>query len=184
MYHTSNDQGFNFKNNNNPETNEEKKSFQSKLYLDPIESFNNKISQTKAKGFRIKNEQPKTSEEDVRVSLPNVETTVNNLTSMNKTQGSMIIQNWETARNIPEDIGDMIHFPVLVDRNKFKIKKDEIQRNFGLTSVGRKFNFEKDKVKKDPLKQMYIKESIPNLALTLPPNFLASLSMLKLKEMN
>ena len=174
MYHTSNDQAFNFKNNNNPETNEEKKSFQSKLYLDPIESFNNKISQTKTKGFRIKKEQPKTNEEDVSVSLPNVETPVNNLASMNKTQGSMIIQNWETARNIPEDIGDLIHFPVLVDRNKFKIKKDEVQRNFGLTSVGRKFNFDKDRVKKDSLKPIYIKESIPNLALTLPPNYLAS----------
>ena len=102
--------------NNNQLLNPEKKSFVSKLYLDPIESFNFKTSHTRNKGFRIKNDQSKKNEE-IQVSLPNMGMTMNNLTNMNKTQGSVIIQNWETAKNIPDDIGDMIHFPVLVDRN-------------------------------------------------------------------
>ena len=44
------------------------------------------------------------------------------------TRGSAIIQNWETSKNISDDIrGDMLHFPVLVDRNKkFQFDKDKI----------------------------------------------------------
>ena len=113
----------NIMNNNNnlsknQKLNQEKKSFISKLYLDPIESLNYKTLQTKSKGFRIKKDYSK-EKEDVHVSLPNMGMTMNNLTSMNKTtQGSVIIQNWETSKKIPDDIrGDILHFPVLVDRN-------------------------------------------------------------------
>ena len=160
---------------NNEKINQEKKSYISKLYLDPIESLNFKTSQTKSKGFRIKKDYSKTNEE-VHVSLPNMGMTMNNLTSMNKTQGSVIIQNWETAKNIPNDIGDMIHFPVLVDRNKFKIKEDA-KKGLAFTSTGRKFNFDKEKIRKEGenlLKSIYIKDNVHNLALTMPTTYLSS----------
>ena len=173
---TDNLMNSNNNNINNQKINLEKKSFVSKLYLDPIESFNYKTSLTKNKGFRIKKEQPKKTEE-VHVSLPNMGMTMNNLSSMNKTQGNVIIQNWETAKNIPDDIGDMIHFPVLVDRNKFKIT-DDTKKGFGcFTSTGRKFNFDKDKIRKEGeklIKSIYVKEGPHNLALTMPTNYLSS----------
>ena len=161
--------------NKNPKLNQDKKSFVSKLYLDPIESLNYKTSLNKSKGFRIKKDYSKTNEE-VGVSLPNMGMTMNNLTSMNKTQGSVIIQNWETAKNIPEDIGDMIHFPVLVDRNKFRIK-DEAKKGLAFTSTNRKFNFDKEKIRKEGenlIKSIYIKENVQNLALTMPTSYLSS----------
>ena len=162
---------------NNQKLNQEKKSFISKLYLDPIESLNYKTLQTKSKGFRIKKDYSK-EKEDVHVSLPNMGMTMNNLTSMNKTtQGSVIIQNWETSKNIPDDIrGDMLHFPVLVDRNKFKIKED-VKRGFAFTSTSKKFQFDKDKIRKEGenlIKSIYIKDKAPNLALTMPTSYLSS----------
>ena len=161
--------------NNNQQLNPEKKSFVSKLYLDPIESFNFKTSHTRNKGFRIKNDQSKKNEE-IHVSLPNMGMTMNNLSNMNKTQGSVIIQNWETAKNIPDDIGDMIHFPVLVDRNKFKIK-DDIKKGLAFTSTSRKFNFDKEKIRKEGeklVKSIYVKENVHNLGLTMPSSYLSS----------
>ena len=161
--------------NNNPILNQDKKSFISKLYLDPIESLNNKMSLNKSKGFRIKKDYSKNNEE-VGVSLPNMGMTKNNLANMNKTQGSVIIQNWETAKNIPKDIGDMIHFPVLVDRNKFKIK-DDIKKGLAFTSTSRKFNFDKEKIRKDGeklVKSIYVKENVQNLGLTMPTSYLSS----------
>ena len=153
MYNTINNQTFNPNNKNeDPNLSNDKKSFINKLYLDPIESLNYKTSQTKSKGFRIKGDQAKKIE-PVKVSLPNMGMTMNNLSSMNKTQGSVIIQNWETVKNIPKDIGDLIHFPVLVDRNKFKIK-DYPKVNLGFTATGRKFNFDKEKIKMDGLKSI------------------------------
>ena len=172
MYNTINNQTFNPTNkNNDPNLSNDKKSFINKLYLDPIESLNYKTSQTKSKGFRIKGEQAKTKE-PVKVSLPNMGMTMNNLSSMNKTQGSVIIQNWETVKNIPKDIGDLIHFPVLVDRNKFKIK-DSQKFNLGFTANGRKFNFDKEKIRMDGLKSI-LKEGGHNFAATLPTNYLSS----------
>ena len=57
MNNTSNNPKNNI--NNNQEINPEKKSFVSKLYLDPIESLNYKGTQTKSKGFRIKKDYSK-----------------------------------------------------------------------------------------------------------------------------
>ena len=176
MNNTSNNPMISTNNiNNNQKVNQEKKSFISKLYLDPIESLNYKTSQTKSKGFRIKKDYSKANEE-IHVSLPNMGMTMNNLTNMNKTQGSVIIQNWETSKNIPEDIGDMIHFPVLVDRNKFKIKEDA-KKGLAFTSTSRKFNFDKEKIRKEGenlIKSIYVKDNAYNLALTMPTNYISS----------
>ena len=161
--------------NNNEKINQEKKSFVSKLYLDPIESLNYKTSQIKSKGFRIKKDYSKTNEE-INASLSNMAKTMNNLSSMNKTQGSVIIQNWETAKNIPEDIGEMIHFPVLVDRGKFKIKEDT-KKGQAFTSTFRKFNFDKEKIRKEGenlIKSINTKDNVHNLALTMPTTYLSS----------
>ena len=158
----------------NQKINPEKKSFISKLYLDPIESLNFN-TQTKSKGFRIKKDYSKENKE-IQVSLPNMGMTMNNLTNMNKTQGSVIIQNWETSKNIPKDIGDMIHFPVLIDRSKFKIK-EEAKKGLAFTSTSRKFNFDKEKIRKEGenlIKSIYVKDNAHNLALTMPTSYLSS----------
>ncbi len=160
---------------NNQKLNQEKKSFISKLYLDPIESLNFKTSKSKGKGFRIKKDYSKATD-DVHFSLKNMGLTMNNLSSMNKTQGSVIIQNWETSKNIPEDIGEMIHFPVLVDKNKFRITQ-EAKKGLAFTSTSRKFNFDKEKIRKEGenlIKSIYVKENTHNLALTMPTNYLSS----------
>ena len=63
MNNTSNNPMISTNNiNNNQKVNQEKKSFISKLYLDPIESLNYKTSQTKSKGFRIKKDYSKANE--------------------------------------------------------------------------------------------------------------------------
>ena len=159
--------------NANQKLNQEKKSFISKLYLDPIESLNYKTSKSKGKGFRIKKDYSKASDE-VHVSLPSMGLTMNNL--KNKTQGSVIIQNWETAKNIPEDMGDMIHFPVLVDKNKFRITQDA-KKGLAFTSTSRQFHFDKEKIRKEGenlIKSIYVKENAHNLALTMPTNYISS----------
>ena len=159
--------------NANQKLNQEKKSFISKLYLDPIESLNYKTSKSKGKGFRIKKDYSKASDE-VHVSLPSMGLTMNNL--KNKIQGSVIIQNWETAKNIPEDMGDMIHFPVLVDKNKFRITQDA-KKGLAFTSTSRQFHFDKEKIRKEGenlIKSIYVKENAHNLALTMPTNYISS----------
>ena len=119
--------------NDSKEISPEKKSFINKLYLDPIESLNKKLAETKSKGFHIKTDVSKTNTEysssmgttqplNTGMSIPPVKN-LRNL-NMNRTQGNVIMQNWETAKNIPSDIGEFIHFPVLVDRNKLKLGMD------------------------------------------------------------
>ena len=105
--------------------NNENRKFLNKLYLDPIESIN--TTKIKPKGYRIKGDSSKDNEKiRLLTSLPNVRINTNttnqsqtqNQKPQNPIMGSVIIQNWETAKNIPEDIGELVHFPVLIDRNK------------------------------------------------------------------
>ena len=49
--------------NDSKEISPEKKSFLNKLYLDPIESLNKKLSETKSRGFRIKTDVSKSNTE-------------------------------------------------------------------------------------------------------------------------
>ena len=102
-----------------------KKPFLDKLYLDPIESINS--YRFKNKGFRIKGDSSKESEKkSIFKSLPNVHITpIHTSKSQSKRldkplMGSVIIQNWATVKNVPDDIGDLIHFPVLIDRKKYR----------------------------------------------------------------
>ena len=46
--------------------------------------------------------------------------------------GSVIIQNWETSKIIPEDIGELIHFPVLIDRKKYRYKDMENENTLSI----------------------------------------------------
>ena len=39
--------------------------------------------------------------------------------------GSVIMQNWETKKDIPSDIGELIHSPIFIDRKKYKQEKDD-----------------------------------------------------------
>ena len=105
------------------------KLFKDKLYLDPIESINS--SRFKLKGYRIKGDSSKEQDKiKVLKSLPNVQTNQLQISkSQSKRQikekpllGSVIIQNWTTVKNVPEDIGDLINFPVLIDRKKYRYK--------------------------------------------------------------
>jgi len=169
--------------NDSKEISPEKKSFINKLYLDPIESLNKKLAETKSKGFHIKTDVSKTNTEysssmgttqplNTGMSIPPVKN-LRNL-NMNRTQGNVIMQNWETAKNIPSDIGEFIHFPVLVDRNKLKLGMDpNFQQGLSYTTT-RNFKFSKNKIRKDGeklLKSLYTKENVDNMALTMPTNY-------------
>ena len=165
---------------NSNQLNPEKKSFLNKLYLDPIESLNTKLSETKSRGFRIKTDITKTNTE--YSSLPTMQTggfSPMGMTSpqgqfkknMNRTLGNVIMQNWETSKNIPPDIGDLIHFPVLVDRRKIK-KGFEPTKSLTYATT-ENFAFSKDKIRKDGeklVKSLYVQETVDNMALTMPRN--------------
>ena len=171
----------NFTNDSN-QLSPEKKTFLNKLYLDPIESLNRKLAETKSRGFRIKTDVSKTNTEfssglntplNTGMTMPQM--TNPRLLNMNRTQGNVIMQNWETAKNIPNDIGEFIHFPVLVDRNKIK---QEMEQNKNLSyTTSRNFKKSKKKIHKEGeklVKSLYVKENLDNLALTMPTNYLSS----------
>ena len=83
------------------------------LYFNPL---GNKTNNTeKFKGFHLKKE----PEENQTSNLPLV-----NKRNSSCPMGSVIIQNWETKRDIPPDIGELIHYPVFIDRAKFKKQKE------------------------------------------------------------
>ena len=86
------------------------------------------------------------------------------------------MQNWGTAKKIPDDIGEeLLHFPVLVDRNKLKIK--EYYQKGLFASTCRKFNFDKEKIRKDGgnlIKPLYIKEKAYNLDFAKNAGYLFS----------
>ena len=124
-----------------------KKLFLDKLYFDPIDSINS--NRIKPKGYRIKGDISKETEKiKVFKSLPNVQ--IKSIqTSKSKSRrpekpllGSVIIQNWATIKNVPDDIGDFIHFPVLIDRRKYRYKDIEGEPEFKLPEDV-KFKFSK-----------------------------------------
>jgi hypothetical protein len=107
-----------------------------KLYINPLETITSNWG--KAKGFRLKGELQDTKSSNIALrTLP---------TLRSPTMGNVIIQNWETKKNIPSDIGELIHYPVLMDRTKYKQTAD----NFAKTiSTMKKTDFSKEKIKKD-----------------------------------
>ena len=159
----------------------EKKSFMNKLYLDPIESLNRKLAETKSRGFRIKTDVSKTNTEfssgmtitpSLNTGMTMPQMTNKRIFNMNRTQGNVIMQNWETSKNIPSDIGEFIHFPVLVDRNKLKLGMEQ-GKSLSYTTT-RNFRFSKDKIRKDGeklVKSIYANQNLDNMALTMPPNY-------------
>ena len=99
--------------------------FLDNLYFDPIKSLNLRKSN---KRYRLKERKIESEEEDktfsteIQNSLPTVSQ------SQNITLGSVIIQNWETKRQIPKDLpNEMMHFPVLIDRSKFQLKQKKLK---------------------------------------------------------
>ena len=146
----------------------DKKNFINKLYLDPIENINHKI--IKPKGFKIKEDTSKEPEkEKVLNSLPNL--------NPQQIMGSVIIQNWETTNNIPEDIvGDLIHYPVIMDRKKYKFKETEGGSLPALDQKNQDFSLAKIKKKGELLIQLANakdKSSTQNIA---PSNYMPSQS--------
>ena len=123
-----------------------------KLYINPLETITSNWG--KSKGFRLKGELQ--DNQNINVALR----TLPNLRS--PTMGNVIIQNWETKRDIPPDIGELIHYPVLMDRTKYQQTAD----NFAKTlPTLKKFQFSKEKIKKDGellMKTLYSKENIKN----------------------
>ena len=117
--------------------------FVNKLYLDPIESINS--NKLKPKGYRLKGDSSKDNEKiNVMKSVPNLRINTNtsqqlpslqSQRSQNQLLGSVIVQNWETAKNIPKDIGEFIHFPVLIDRNKYRYKDVDDENNENIFSL-------------------------------------------------
>ena len=126
-----------------------------KLYINPLETITSNWG--KAKGFRLKGELQENKNANIALrTLPALRS---------PTMGNVIIQNWETKKDIPPDIGDLIHYPVLMDRTKYKQTAD----NFAKTiSTMKKTDFSKEKIKKDGellLKTVYNNENIKNKTL-------------------
>ena len=76
----------------------------------------------------------------------------------NQLMGSVIVQNWETAKNIPEDIGELIHFPVLIDRKKYRYKDIDTEEDQLILPEDRKLKFSKLAIKNKGQKKAKIKK--------------------------
>ena len=108
-----------------------------KLYINPLETITSNWG--KAKGFHLKGELQE--KQNINIALK----TLPALRS--PAMGNVIIQNWETKKDLPSDIGDLIHYPVLMDRTKYKQSQTE---NFAKTiSTMKKHDFSKEKIRKD-----------------------------------
>ena len=155
------------------------KLFKDKLYLDPIECINS--SKFKPRGFRIKGDSSKESDKNrVLKYLPSVQIKpIQTSKSQTKRQekpllGSVIIQNWATVKNVPDDIGDLIHFPVLIDRKKYRYKDvdgDDIELNL---PEDKKIRFSKLGIIKRGEKMFKINKQTEPIALTSQSNYLPS----------
>ena len=146
--------------------NQGKNNFINKLYLDPIDNMSNKLIKAKSKGYRLKTDQSKSN--DVPITLPNMLVPQTNIPKKSKpiVQGNVIIQNWETIKNVPEDIGELIHYPFLVDRNKFQNNRNRL----ACVSTDKKLLHDKDKIRKDGenlVRQIYKNKNGHNLALSV-----------------
>ena len=138
-----------------------------KLYINPLETITNNWGKTK--GFRLKGELREKQETNIALR------TLPSLRSPN--MGNVIIQNWATKKEIPKDIGDLIHYPVLMDRTKYKQSQS---KNFAKTlSIMKKSEFSREKIKKDGellIKTTYNNENLKNKTLVNYHN--------KIKEIN
>ena len=127
-----------------------------KLYINPLETITSNWG--KAKGFRLKGENQE---------KPNINIALKTLPALRSpTMGNVIIQNWETKKEIPPDIGDLIHYPVLMDRTKYKqLQTDGFAKTI---STMKKTEFSKEKIKKDGellLNTMYNNDNLKNKTL-------------------
>ena len=127
-----------------------------KLYINPLETITSNWG--KAKGFRLKGENQE---------KPSINIALKTLPALRSpTMGNVIIQNWETKKEIPPDIGDLIHYPVLMDRTKYKQQQTD---GFAKTiSTMKKTEFSKEKIKKDGellLNTMYNNDNLKNKTL-------------------
>lgn len=133
----------------------EKNKLVNKLYINPLETITSNWGKTK--GFRLKGELQENKNANIALrTLPALRS---------PTMGNVIIQNWETKKDIPPDIGDLIHYPVLMDRTKYKQTAD----NFAKTiSTMKKTDFSKEKIIKDGellIKTVYNNENLKNKTL-------------------
>ena len=88
----------------------------SNLYFNPLDNASN--IQKKEKGFHLKEDKNnKNNDENLILKSPK------KLNS--QIMGSVIMQNWETKKDIPSDIGELIHYPIFIDRKKYKQEKDD-----------------------------------------------------------
>ena len=93
------------------------KDFINKLYINPLETITSNWG--KSKGFRLKGEILEGKPDNIALR------TLPNLRFPGKMgNGNVIMQNWETKKDIPSDIGELIHYPVLMDRTKYKQQVD------------------------------------------------------------
>ena len=159
------------------------KIFKDKLYLDPIESIN--TSRFKPRGFRIKGDSSKEPDK-IRIlkSLPNVQikpiqtSKSHSKYSDKPLMGSVIIQNWATVKNVPDDIGDFIHFPVLIDRKKMQYRYKEIETENSELNLpeDKKLRFSKLGIVKRGEKMMKSFKKQPEPITITSPNLLTSQS--------
>ena len=71
-------------------------------------------SRSKPKRLRIKN---------FSVNLPRNLPSLANQTTMAKGFGGIVIQNWNTKRDIPKELEDFQNLPIIVDKNKLGHQK-------------------------------------------------------------
>ena len=120
---------------------EKSNEFIENLYLDPIKSFN--IQKRPFRKFRLRETQTE-EEEDKTASTEMLQT--HQTTNQSVTLGSVIMQNWETKRQIPKDLPlEMMQRPVLTDRSKISIKSKKLKP---LDNIQR-YDFSKNKILDD-----------------------------------
>ena len=92
-----------------------------KLYLNPVLEVN--IHRRKLNPIRQKEINRAVSENHTLTSCKSVPDLFKGL------NGTVIIQNWNTKKNIPKDIGEYINLPSLIDRKKMiKLERIDIKK--------------------------------------------------------
>ena len=87
-----------------------------KLYLNPVQEVN--IHRRKLNPIRQRELNRAASEKHSLSSCRSVQNLFKGL------NGTVIIQNWNTKKNIPKDIGELLNLPSLIDRKKLmKLEK-------------------------------------------------------------
>ena len=120
---------------------EKSNEFIENLYLDPIKSLN--IQKKPFRKFRLRETQTQ-EEEDKTGSTEMIQTQPTITQSV--TLGSVIMQNWETKRQIPKDLPiEMMQRPVLTDRSKIALKGKKLKP---LDNIQR-YDFSKNKIYDD-----------------------------------